>query len=201
MTTKNTNPNILLAFIIGFTLFSFTTAVTSISYSVLTNKSTVTWTGKKPGGEHTGIVNITSGNLEMDGDLITSGEFVMDMTSIKPTDSESQKLLDHLKGEDFFNVAKFPESKLEIISSTSEGKDKNGNEVLLVTGSLTVLGKTNPITFKAVNTGKTENYIVYQSNMVIDRTKYGITYKSSLLGDAMIYDDFDLSVKIFGKKN
>lgn len=199
MTTKN--KNLLFAFLIGFTLFSFTTAVTNVSYSILTTKSTVTWTGKKPGGEHTGVVNIKSGSLQMDGDLITSGEFVMDMTTIKPTDTESQKLLDHLKGEDFFNVAKYPESKLVITSSKSEGKDKNGNEVLEVTGNLTVLGKTNPITFKATNTGKTENYIVYQSNMVIDRTKYGITYKSSLLGDAMIYDDFDLSVKIFGKKN
>lgn len=186
----------LLLATVALGLFSFTTAIQSDSYHVLTEKSKVVWVGKKLGGEHTGIVKLKSGSITMDGDVITSGEMVVDMKSIKVTDSESQKLLNHIKGSDFFNVAKHPTSKLIITGSKLVGTDS-----LKVSGKMTILDKTNPITFYAVNTGKTENFRIYSADLSIDRTKYGITYKSSMLGDATIYDDFDLKIKLALKKD
>jgi len=185
----------------AFFLVSFTLAITSTNYTVLAGKSTVNWTGYKPGGQHEGIVDIKSGSLVVEGETITSGEFVIDMKSLKVTDTESQKLHDHLRGVDFFNVNKYTESKLVIKSSKENGKDNLGNIKLEVTGDLTILDKTNPITFEVVNTGKTENYRIYSANIRIDRTKWGITYKSSFSGDALINDEFDLKVKIAAKKN
>ena len=70
-----------------------------------------------------------------------------------------------------------------------------------MTGDMTILGKTQSLTFTAVNTAKTANYMFYNAKLTIDRTKFGITYKSSLLGDAMIKDNFDLAIKLIAKKN
>ena len=151
--------------LLGLTLFSFTSAITGTSYTVLTNKSTIHWTGYKPGGEHQGIVKLKSGTLSLDGDLIQSGTIVIDMPTIKVTDSESSKLLNHLKGEDFFNVVKYPTSTLVITSSKSTSQDTSGKHTLEVSGELTILGKTLPITFTAKNTAKTENYMFYYSKI------------------------------------
>jgi polyisoprenoid-binding protein YceI len=187
--------------LVGLTMLSFTMAITGTEYTVLTEKSSVKWTGYKPGGQHEGTVNIKSGSFNLENDLIQSGSIVMDMPTIKVTDSESVKLLNHLKGEDFFNVKKYPTSTLTIKSSKSLSVDSLGKHTLEVIADLTVLGKTHPITFKAKNTAKTDNYMFYYSTLVIDRTKYGITYKSSMLEDAMINDDFNLVVKLRAKKN
>ncbi len=197
---KNNLKYSLLVVLIGITLFSFTESITSLDYEVLTAKSEVKWTGRKPGGEHTGTVDLKSGSFSIENDIITSGSFVLDMTSIKVTDSESQKLLNHIKSEDFFNVQKYTESKLVITSGKSTAVDDKGKHTLELTGNLTILDKTLPITFTAKNTAKTENFMVYSSSITIDRTKYGITYKSSLLGDAMINDEFDMDIKLFAKK-
>ena len=188
--------------VIGLTLMSFTAAITAqTDFTILASKSNVKWTGYKPGGQHKGTVDVKSGSFAMDGDIIQSGSVVIDMTSLKVTDSESQKLYNHLRGEDFFNVKEFKTSTLVIKSSKSVNADSNGNHTLEITGDMTILGKTQPITFKAVNTAKTDNYMFYSTNLSIDRTKFGITYKSSMLGDAMINDDFDLAIKLIAKKN
>ncbi|MFT5722929.1 MAG: polyisoprenoid-binding protein YceI [Bacteroidia bacterium] len=193
--------NFGLALIGAFTLLSFTMAVSGTDYTILTDKSNVKWTGYKPAGEHKGLVNIKSGTLNIQDDLIQTGNFVLDMPSIKVTDSESPKLLKHLKGEDFFDVKKYTTSTLVIDSSRSVSSDTSGKHTLEIFGDLTIRGKTLPITFTAKNTAKTDNYMFYTANITLDRTKYGIVYKSSLLGDAMIKDNFDLAIKIIAKKN
>ena len=50
----------------------------------------------------------------------------------------------HLQSKDFFNVAEFPTAKF-----VADKFAFNGDKVSEVTGSLTLLGKTNPLTLKA----------------------------------------------------
>jgi polyisoprenoid-binding protein YceI len=52
----------------------------------------------------------------------------------------------HLQGADFFNVAQFPSAKF-----VGDKFSFNGNKVTEVAGNLTMLGKTHPVTLKAVN--------------------------------------------------
>ena len=101
-----------------------------------------------------------------------------------------------MDGEDFFNVKAFPESKLVITGSKALEDGK-----LEVSGKMTILDKTEDIKFVVANTGKTENFRIFSANISIDRTKFGITYKSSLLGDATIKDNFDIKVKLVVKKS
>jgi len=175
-------------------LFAFQPVQEVTNYEVLTQKSTLKWVARKVGGMHEGITPIKSGSFTTSGIQITSGDFVVDMTKLELTDTESNKLTKHLRSADFFDVENHPETKLKITSS--EVIDAENIKVL---GQLTIRGKTQPITFDAVVMGQTENFISYKAKIIIDRTKYGITYRSSL-GDAFIMDEFDVNVKITAKK-
>ncbi len=180
--------------LIALSLNSFTASDTSETFKARTDKSDVVWIARKVGGEHTGTVDLKSGSFEVKDELITSGTFIMDMTTIEITDTESKKLHNHLRSKDFFHVDVYKESKLVITGSKLvEGK-------LMVSGNLTIRDITNPISFEAVNIGKTENFRIYSSTMSVDRTKYGIVYRSSAVGDTFIKDFFDIKVKITGER-
>lgn len=181
-----------------------TTLATAQTYKVDTKATTVKWVAeKKLGSGHAGTVDVKSGTLTFTGDLITAGEIVSDLNSIKVTDipadkEENGKLVGHLKSPDFFNVAKNPEAKLVIKSSE---KTKNG---LKVKGDLSFNGKTNPVEFDAVVT-KTDKDVTAKSDIVLDRTKWDLKYSSEnffkdLAGDRIIKNEFKLSVDIKATK-
>jgi len=49
---------------------------------VNTEKSNITWVGKKVLGSHTGTIALKSGELVMDGTQLTGGNFVVDMSTL-----------------------------------------------------------------------------------------------------------------------
>jgi polyisoprenoid-binding protein YceI len=161
-----------------------------------TEKTTLLWLGEKVTGKHDGTINLKTGWLNWQDNTIVSGEFVIDMTSLK--DSESNANLEgHLKSEDFFGVEKFPTSKL-VITGSSKFDKGTGN----VKGNLTIKGITHPVEFKAVMQKKDEGVWFY-SNIIIDRTKYNVRFGSGSffenLGDKTIYDEFKLKVNLLVK--
>jgi polyisoprenoid-binding protein YceI len=161
-----------------------------------TAKTTLQWLGEKVLGQHTGTIKLKDGWLVLNNNKIVSGEFNIDMASIK--DSESNAMLEkHLKSDDFFGVEKFPIAKLVLTSS-----DLFDKGTATVTGSLTIKGVTNPIQFKALLQKKDEGTWFY-SNIVIDRTKFNIRYGSGSffdnLGDKAIYDEFKVKVNLLVK--
>ena len=161
-------------------------------------KSTLEWTGKKLGGEHYGQIQLSAGHLTFNKNKLTGGTFEMDMTSITCADITDEKsnrrLVDHLKSEDFFSVVRFPTSKFVI----TKVEPKSTNEYT-VTGNLTIKEKTNSITFTAkVNT--INNQTIAEATLVFDRSKYDVKFGSQSffenLGDKLVYDDVDMSVKL-----
>ncbi|MCK6618105.1 MAG: YceI family protein [Cyclobacteriaceae bacterium] len=161
-------------------------------------QSKLEWTGKKLGGEHYGTIQLVSGYLIFTKKKLTGGTFEMDMASITCvdiTDAKSNKrLVDHLKSEDFFSVARFPKSSFMITKLES----KSATEYL-VTGDLTIKGKTNPITFTA-RIGTMGNQTIAEATLVFDRSKYDVKFGSQSffenLGDKLVYDDVDMNVKL-----
>ena len=166
--------------------------------TVNTKKSTINWLGKKIGGQHEGLINIKSGELEEKGGKIVSGSFVIDMTSLTNTDlkdaSYNQKLVGHLKSDDFFGVEKFPTATLRITNAT-----KFSNGKASVTGEITIKGKTETITFDVVKDGNS-----YTTKLEIDRSKHDVKYGSTSffdsLGDKAIDDIFTLDIKLVTTK-
>jgi len=155
--------------------------------------STITWLGKKVVGEHSGTIALKSGGLKFDNDKLVGGHFIMDMNSIICTDikgPKADKLVGHLKNEDFFEVDKY--STAEFI--LTEAIKLEGNNYKLI-GNLTIKGITNPIEFDAMISDKSASAILN-----IDRTSYDIKYGSGSffdnLGDRAIDNNFQLTINL-----
>ena len=107
-----------------------------------------------------------------------NGSAILHMSTLKAvtvefdTDSlttELPPLTTHLKSPDFFDVKQHPTAKFE--STTIEpGADGKVN----VTGNLTLLGVTKPITMPA--TVSTEGGLKLTAEFSIDRTEFGMTF-------------------------
>ena len=154
------------------------------------------WLGEKVTGQHNGTINLKSGWINWGDNKILSGEFYIDMTSLKDSET-NERLESHLKSDDFFGTEKFPTSKLVITGSTSFDKGTG-----VVSGTLTIKDITNPIEFKAVMQKK-EDGVWFFGNIVVDRTKYNVRYGSGSffdnLGDKTIFDEFKLRVSLLVK--
>lgn len=179
---------------IAFALVAFVTLTTSAQTKPIdASKSTVNWVGKKVTGSHEGTINLKDGALVFKGTKLSGGMFNVDMTTINTTDLEGKSkanLDSHLKSEDFFGTEKFNTANLVFKKIADKG-----NGVYGITADLTIKGKTNPINFDITVSGNTAT-----AALKVDRTKYNITYKSGNfftdLGDKVIYDDFELNVKL-----
>lgn len=183
---------------IAFILFGVVSFTYAQSFVVNKDQSTVKWNGKKVGGEHYGTIKFVGGTLQVSNGQVNTGVFEMDMSSIVCEDitnpGTNQKLVGHLKSDDFFSVETHPTSRMTITGV----KKTSGNEYEF-TGNLTIKGITNPITFKATSevSGST---LKASGVMVVDRAKYDIKFRSGSffqnLGDNLIYDDFTLDFSL-----
>jgi len=170
------------------------TFVQAQEYKADAQKSKVQWTGEKLTGKHHGLINLKEGSLTLNSGNITAGTFVIDMTSIVDKDLDNAeynaKLVNHLKSDDFFSVAKFPEAKMVITKATAF-KDNKAD----VRADVTIKGKTNSILFPVTKNGDT-----YSAKIVIDRSKFDVKYGSKTffqdIGDKVIYDEFTLDVDL-----
>ena len=191
MKTKITSLLILLQFAM--------VAAFAQTFNVDASKSTLNWKAEKITGFHEGTILLKSGTFKVANDKITSGSFVISMTTIADTDltdaEYNKKLVGHLSSPDFFDVAKFPEAVFTITKPVDLTK-----AVTEVHGNLTIKGISKPLTFKTV-IKKDGNSLVFNANsIVVDRTVYNIKYGSgtffSDLGDKVIYDQFTLKLKL-----
>jgi polyisoprenoid-binding protein YceI len=183
-----------------FAISSF--GVMAQTYKVDSKETKITYVGKKVTGQHTGNLTTSGGSLTVAGDLITAGEVVVDMNSLTSTDltdaETNGKYLGHMKSPDFFDTAKFKDSKLVIKSS------KKTDKGLEVTGDLTMIGQTKPVTFLVTDIKKTDAAFSGKTNMSLNRTVWGLKYGSSSffksLGDKAINDEFTLAIELVAKK-
>ncbi|SFW73031.1 Polyisoprenoid-binding protein YceI [Sinomicrobium oceani] len=189
---KNKFAKVALTLTVAFSAVAFST-IEKEKKTVDTSTSKVTWKGYKVTGSHEGVVDIKEGHLVFEGDKLTGGEFVVDLTTISATDLEGEykdKLDGHLKSEDFFDVQKYPTAKMVITKVKSTGKN-----AYKVTGDLTIKEKTHPVSFELSVYGNKATGAIK-----IDRSKYDVKYNSGSffknLGDKTIYDEFDLVVDL-----
>ena len=189
-------------FLITF-LLAFQSSAWSTIYEVDASASSVNWIGTKVVGKHNGSIKIKSGQILLDGSEWAGGEAVIDMTSITDLDlkdaKENKKLTDHLKSEDFFEVAKHPTAQLKI----NEIEFRGGTNYD-VTGDFTIKGITEAVSFKAILL-KDGDHVIARATIKIDRTRFGIQYGSGqffqALGDKLIHDEFTLEVNIAASAN
>lgn len=128
--------------------------------------------------------SFNNGTIEVQGELRAndsgqvSGEFTMPLSSLinlnLPTEELKEQLIHHLQSADFFDMALYPEVAFKL---TSIKADEKGGDAYIVTGDLTFLNKTNPVTFPATITQK-DSKLEIEGEASIDRLQWGMTYAS-----------------------
>jgi len=162
--------------------------------------SNLRWIAEKVTGSHWGYVSLKEGSIEIKNNRLVSGEFIVDMKTIKVMDIKDspwgKKLEAHLHSKDFFDTENHPEAHFSLHSV----KMKNNN--LLISGDLTIKDITHPLDFNCEVT-HAKNSSSAKGQMKIDRTLYDITYRSFKyypdIGDRMIDDIFTIDFEIDAK--
>lgn len=173
------------------------------SYKLSSEESLISWTGSKPlvpGYVDTGTLKLTGdSNLAVANGTITSGDFTIDMDSLKVMTSSNtkvgvDKLEGHLRSDDFFSIEAHPTARFVIKNVT------NGT----VTGDLTIKGITKTITFPAKIESETDTRIVADASVILNRANWDIRYGSGSffedLGDKIIDDKIAISLHLVATK-
>jgi polyisoprenoid-binding protein YceI len=152
---------------------------------------------------HLGYSNMIGQFQEFEGEFMLDGHNYSSATvnlTIKTAsvDTDHQARDDHLRSPDFFNAAEFPEMTFK--STSISGTDKK----LLVTGDLTLLGVTKPVTLDVdVNDMKPHPLPQYNGVLVagfsarstIKRSDFGMKYALGGIGD-----EIHLLLEVEGQK-
>ncbi len=131
--------------------------------------SSVTFTADSRLGAVDGVFHKWSLDAKVPADLTKgSGKVVVDVASL---DTQNRRRDDHLRNPDFFEVGTYPQAVFTIQSvSADEGR-------VNVTGSMKIknVERTETLSFRRV---ESDDRLELNGRILIDRTKYGITYDS-----------------------
>ncbi|PJB70863.1 MAG: hypothetical protein CO093_06930 [Alphaproteobacteria bacterium CG_4_9_14_3_um_filter_47_13] len=107
---------------------------------------------------------------------------------------DMEKWDEHLKNEDFFNVGKFPDMTFKSTSIKITG-DKTAD----ITGDLTLLGQTHPVTLQttlnkvAIHPMTNKHVAGFSAVAHLDRTQWGMTYGTPMMGS-----DVEIRIQVEG---
>lgn len=182
-------------------------------FTVDTAASKVNWKAFHKGGfaPRWGTLSISSGKLSLAENQLSSGEFVIDMKSIKvdpasvtEKDKKYTDLEGHLKNEDFFNVEKYPTAEFKItkISDLAAGtKDAVEGANKTVSGNLTLQGKTLNVSFPA-KVDIADNTAAVKAQFTVNRADWGIKFGTTEADPAewMISKDIEIGIDVKATK-
>lgn len=167
-------------------------------WTVDPSATTIRWEGGTAGAQvysHYGIIKVKEGKLETEGQSIVGGSFIIDMTSINPTDENyseehpASDLVAHLGSDDFFSIEQHPTASFNV-------KSVSGNTI---TGDLTVRGKTNEETINIESVEMVDGTMTAKGRLVFDRQKYDVAW-AHYLQDVVLSDDITLDITLKAKK-
>ena len=122
-------------------------------------------TGDDP-NPRTGTFEEFSGKAMLSEGALKSLHVDIQTKSVK---TEIEKLTNHLKSPDFFDVREHPKATFQSTAIEPGEADK-----VKITGNLTLLGVTKPISFPA--TVSTKEGLTLKAAFKIDRTQFGMDY-------------------------
>jgi polyisoprenoid-binding protein YceI len=176
------------------------------SYTVDAAGSTFKWHAKKVTGEHSGVASFKGGSVSLKGNVLIGGEIMVDMTTIDATDLQGEwhdKLVGHLKSDDFFSTEKNTTATIKIKSASAIKGAKAGENNYNVVADLTIKGITKEVKFGAFVVEK-DAQVITNAEFDIDRTLYDIKYGSASffegIGDKAIANTFNVKVRVVAKK-
>ncbi|MFN4254301.1 MAG: YceI family protein [Saprospiraceae bacterium] len=172
------------------------------AYSV--TEGVVYWQGrKKIGGLHNGTIRIAGGELLVKEGRLVDGTITLDMASISVSDlkdpGEKADLESHLKEADFFDTAKFPTAEFDV-QEVLPSQMPDFNRV--ISGDLKMKGKAAQVNIPVKLTIDGNTLTAQSATFIINRTQWGVNYRSTVLGtakDKLIDDNVVLSLTLAAK--
>ena len=189
-------------------------AKTGEVYNVDLAASKVDWKAFHKGGfaPRWGTLNLKSGEITVENDAVTSGEFVIDMTTLKvdpasvtEADKKPADLEAHHKNADFFDVEKQPTSDFKITAVADLAgelpKDAVAGANKTISGNLTLLGKTLNVSFPAKVT-VAEGKASIEAKFTVNRADWGIKFGTDETDPAewMISKDIEIGINVTASK-
>jgi polyisoprenoid-binding protein YceI len=174
----------------------------AVPYTI--TNGTVYWSAKKAIGiAHNGEIPIASGELMVNQGQVLSGNVAFDIASIAVTNMDDPRdkatLESHLKDNDFFNVKKYPEASFNVTETLPSSQPAFN---WIIRGKLNIKDQSNPVNVP-VRIWITDSGLRAESvSFIINRTKWGINFRSGILGtakDQIIEDVVTLSFKLEAK--
>jgi polyisoprenoid-binding protein YceI len=115
-------------------------------------------------GEFSGI----NGTAEIRADGSAHGRLEIEASSLA---TKNRKRDTHLRSADFFHAAAYPTITVDITqAATSDGSHVDAG------GTLTLAGRTKPLTLAAAITEATDESVVLTADAQIDRADFGMTW-------------------------
>lgn len=176
-------------------------------YKLSVEDSKLSWIGTKPTGRHHGTFQLDSGSIYVQDGMITGGQLFINMRSMKNLDLRNDlamhtKFETELKGENFFDVSRYPTAQFEITNVQTLNPDASKPSVRLkgathlISGNFTLKNVTKNISFPA-RIRITHQTLTAAANFNFDRTQWGITYRADKsLQDKMINPMVNIDVQI-----
>lgn len=175
--------------------------------------SKVNWKAFHKGGvaPRWGTLAVKSGEVSVEGEELTAGDFVIDMTSLKvdpasvtEKDKKFSELEGHLKSADFFDVEKNPTADFKITGVANldtPAKDAVEGANKTISGNLTLKGKALNVSFPAKVT-VANGTATLQAKFTVNRTDWDIKFGASEADPAewMISKDIEIGIDVTAAK-
>lgn len=173
---------------LGFLALVWTsTCALAVPLKLETEKSKITFVGKKSDGQHEGGFKKFTVKAEANFENPDSSSLDVEIEA-DGLWADDPKLEGHLKNPDFFDVRKYPKIKFE---STKIVHGEEGKAEII--GKLTLLGKTHELKVP-VSVQVTDANVKVQADFKLDRTKWGMNYGvGKIENDVQVKVDFSFT--------
>ena len=158
------------------------------TWELNSEKSKIDFVGKKTDGSHKGGFKKFKAEAKADLESPQNGSLKLEIQ----TDSlwsDDDKLTEHLKNPDFFDVRKFPKITFE-----TTGIDASSEDNVQLIGKLTMLEKTVEIKIPCKAT-IADGAATLKADFKLDRTKFGMSY-----GKGKINDEVEITATLVFKR-
>lgn len=146
-----------------------------------------------------GNFNQFSGTVDFKEDNLSTLK-VLATIETKSVDTNNAKRDEHLKSADFFNVEKFP-----TMTFKSSAVKMEQDKTVSLTGELTMLGVTKPVTLSVQYFGSQVDpwgnmRVGFSARGKLNRKDFGMVYNITDKGGVVIGDDVTIEIEIEGIK-
>jgi polyisoprenoid-binding protein YceI len=173
------------ALVASLVLASFSSVYAADSLELDAEKSKIEFVGKKSDGKHSGGFKKFTTVAIADFEEPKNGTLTIEIDAASLF-SDDEKLTNHLKNPDFFDVRKYP--TIVFKSTGIEAGEEEGKASIL--GTLTLLDKKAEIKVPCT-VAVDEKTVTVDATFVLDRTRWGMTY-----GEGKIDNNVDVTAHL-----